>query len=186
MIASGRYVRAGIAALAAVVTAPAFAHGDGRTNFATNLVGYEETPSTINSPASGEFSLKISKDGTSIQYTLTYRDLPTAITQSHIHFGRPGLSGGIVLYLCTNLTPPAGVPTPQSCPASPATITGTLTATDVIAQSGQSIDAGAAGFAQVIRAIRAGAAYANVHTVGHGGGEIRGALGNSDDDDDDD
>ena len=55
---------------------------------------------------------------------------------------------------------------------------------DVIAVAGQSIDAGAAGFADIVKAIRAGAAYANVHTVGHPGGEIRGALGRDDDDDD--
>jgi hypothetical protein len=186
MIASGRPVRACVAVLTAVFAVPVFAHG--KTSFATNLVGYEETPSTINSPASGEFSLKISKDGSSIDYTLTYRDMPTAVTQAHIHFGRPALSGGVVLFLCTNLTPPANVPTPPPCPTPSGTVTGTLTAANVISlpATGQNIEPGAAGFAQMIKAIRNAAAYANVHTVGHGGGEIRGALGNPDDDDDDD
>lgn len=97
--------------------------------------------------------------------------------QSHIHFGRPAITGGIVLFLCTNLTPPAGVPKPQGCPAAPATITGTLTAADVIAVPGQGIDPGAAGFAEMLMAIRAGAAYVNVHTTLHPSGEIRGRLG---------
>ena len=185
MVASGMSVRTCIALAAATFAAPVFAHGSDRTKFDTNLVGYEETPSTLNSPASGEFALRISKDGSSIDYKLTYRDMPTSVTQSHIHFGRPALTGGIVLFLCTNLTPPTGVPTPPLCPTPSGTVTGTLTAADVIAQSGQSIDAGAAGFAQVIKAIRNGAAYANVHTTGHGSGEIRGALGHPDDDDDD-
>jgi hypothetical protein len=178
-----RYV-AGAAVFATISAAPVFAD---KTTFTTNLVGYQETPLTINSTGSGEFTAKIGKDGTSIQYQLTYRDLPTSITQSHIHFGRPALSGGVVLFLCTNLgNAPASVPTPQLCPASPATITGTLTAADVVAVAGQSIDAGAAGFAEIIKAIRAGAAYANIHTTGHGGGEIRGALGHVDDEEDDD
>src|SRR5439155_16919226 len=99
----------------------------------TRLSGYQETPLTINAPASGEFKATMRDDGTAIDYTLTYRDLSSPVTQAHIHFGRPAISGGIVLFLCTNLTPPAGVPTPQMCPPAPATITGMLTAADVIA-----------------------------------------------------
>jgi CHRD domain-containing protein len=175
-----------VATIAALSAAPLFAHDkEDHSNFATSLTGYEETPSTINSAASGDFKLRISNDGASIQYALSYRDLPSPITQSHIHFGRPGLNGGVVLFLCTNLAPPAGVPVPPLCPLTSATITGTLSATDVVPIAGQSIDAGAAGFADVIKAIRAGAAYANVHTTGHPGGEIRGALRRDDDDEDD-
>jgi hypothetical protein len=88
---------------------------------------------TINSNGSGDFKARISKDGTSVTYTETYQDLSSMVLQSHIHFGRPAITGGILLFLCVNLTPPAGVPTPQACPAFPATITGTLTEADVIA-----------------------------------------------------
>jgi hypothetical protein len=144
----------------------------------THLVGYQETPLTINTAASGEFKAKISEDGTAIHYELTWHDLSSNVLQSHIHFGRPAITGGIVLFLCTNLTPPVGPPTPQACPTTnPATITGTLTAADVIASTnGQGIDPGAAGFAEMVDAIRAGAAYVNVHTANHTGGEIRGRL----------
>ena len=142
----------------------------------TRLTGYQETPLTINSAASGEFTAKIREDGTAIDYELTYRDLSSPVAQSHIHFGRPAISGMIVLFLCTNLAPPAGVPTPQACAAAPATITGTLTAADVIPRPQQGIDAGAAGFAEMLKAIRAGAAYANVHTTVFPTGEIRGRL----------
>jgi hypothetical protein len=138
--------------------------------------GYRETPLTINSNGTADFTATISQDGTSITYTETYQDLSSTVTQSHIHFGRPAITGGIVLFLCTNLAPPAGVPTPQRCLAAPATITGTLTAADVIALPDQGIDSGAAGFAEMIRAIRARAAYVNVHTVNHPGGEVRGRL----------
>ena len=177
------------AALAAIGNSGAFAHG--QSTFGTGLNGYEETPNTLSTPGSGEFAAKISKDGTSIEWQLSYRDLESAVTQAHIHFARPGLSGGIVLFLCTNLgNAPAGT-TVQACPAQPATISGTLTAVDVVAQSGQGIDGGATGFAEIISAIRAGATYANVHTVVRGSGEIRGGIGkvhddDGDDDDDDD
>jgi CHRD domain len=89
-----------------------------------------------------------------------------------------------VLFLCYNPNPPAstaapsGVPTPPICPtASPATVTGTLTQANVIPLSAQGIDAGAAGFAEMIQAIKHGAAYVNVHSTLHPGGEIRGRLG---------
>jgi len=142
----------------------------------TRLSGYQETPQTINTPATGEFTIKVRDGGTAIDYELTYQDLASAPTQAHIHFGRPATTGSIVLFLCTNLTPPVGVPTPQACPTPPATITGTLTAADVIPSTAQGIDAAAAGLAEMLAAFRAGAAYVNVHTTGHPSGEIRGRL----------
>jgi hypothetical protein len=185
-------------AILALVAAPLAASDkdrDEEQRVRTHLAGYNETPQTINSAGSGEFKAKISSDGTTIQYELTYRDLSSNILQSHIHFGRPATTGGIVLFLCTNLTPPANVPTPQACPTtSPATISGTLTAADVIPLpvncpgtppvcSGQAIDSGAAGFAEMLKAIREGAAYVNVHTTNHPSGEIRGRLAAHTDDD---
>jgi hypothetical protein len=102
------------------------------------------------------------------------------------------LLGGIVLFLCTNLAPPANVPTPPACPQAPvggptATVSGTLTAANFIvpAANSQGLDPGAAGFAEVVAAIRNGAAYANVHTTKVPTGEIRGALGKPHDDDTD-
>ena len=143
-----------------------------------HLVGYQETPLTVNSPGSGDFTAKIRSDGTAIDYELTYRDLSSTVLQSHIHFGRPAITGGVVLFLCTNLgNAPATVPVPQACPTNPATITGTLTAANVIPLAAQGIDSGAAGFAEMLKAIRAGAAYVNVHTFNHPGGEIRARLG---------
>jgi hypothetical protein len=140
----------------------------------THLVGYQETPATLNSTGSATFEARISEDGTSIQYELSYGGFSTPVSQAHIHFGRPATSGGVALFLCSNLgNGPAGTP---ACPAAPATVTGTLTAADVVAIPAQGIDSGAAGFAEVVKAIRAGAAYANVHTGAHPGGEVRGAL----------
>lgn len=147
----------------------------------TKLVPYNETPSTINSTGHGEFKATISADGTTIDYEETFQDLSSTVTQSHIHFGRPALTGGVVLFLCYNpalITAPAGVPTPPICPTtSPATVTGTLTQANVIAVPAQGIDAGAAGFAEMIKAIKNGAAYVNVHSTLHPSGEIRGRLG---------
>ena len=155
-----------------------------KNTITTKLIGLEETPATINTTGSGEFKATIREDGTMIRFEESYENLSSTVSQSHIHFGRPGLTGQVVLFLCYNpaiVPAPAGVPVPQICPqASPATLTGTLTEADVISSpvvGGQGIDAGAAGFAEMVKAIRTGAAYVNVHTTNHPSGEIRGRLG---------
>jgi hypothetical protein len=147
----------------------------------TELTGYQETPLTISTPAAGEFRAKIQNDGTLVTWELSYRDTLSAVTQAHIHFGAPAISGGIVVFLCTNLgNAPVGA---QLCPAAPPTISGTFTAADVVSV-GTAGDQGIAPgeLAEVLRAIRAGAAYVNVHTVGFQGGEIRGQLDHGHDD----
>lgn len=189
-----KYSIAAVAALSAMSATTALAGGNDNGNgigkdrtFSTKLIGYNETPLTINSTGSGTFVASINKDATAISYTLTYRDLSSEVAQAHIHFGRPSLTGQIVLFLCFNpavVAQPAGVPLPQTCPPPPATISGTLTAADVIARATQGIDGGAAGFAEMVKAIREGAAYANVHSVNFPTGEIRGALDPADEDDD--
>ena len=60
----------------------------------------------------------------------------------------------------------------------------TVTAADVIGPTGQGIAAGE--FAEVLRAIRQGVAYANVHSMRNLGGEIRGQIRDRDGDDDHD
>jgi hypothetical protein len=99
-----------------------------------------------------------------------------SVTQAHIHIGQPGVNGGIVLFLCTNLAPPAGVPVPPACPNTPgqSIVTGTLSAANVITTTAQGIAAG--DFAEVINAMRALVSYANVHSDQFPGGEIRGQI----------
>lgn len=152
----------------------------GSVRISTDMDGYQEAPSTINTPASGEFVARIRQDGSAIDYTLTYRNLVN-VTQAHIHFGRPATTGGIVLWLCNQTaSPPATIPVPPTCQSDAAatgsTITGTLTAADMVAAPNQGVTADAVGFTDVIDAIRAGAAYANVHSTTRPSGEIRGNL----------
>jgi hypothetical protein len=141
---------------------------------AARLNGYKQIPTTLNSTGSATFMARVSEDGSSIQYELSYGGFPTTVTQAHIHLGGPATNGGIALFLCTNLgNAPAGTQVP-ACPPQPATVTGTLTAADQVAIAGQGLDGGAAGFAEMLKAIRAGAAYVNVHTVQYPPGEVRG------------
>ena len=142
------------------------------------LSGYSEVPS-VSTAAEGEFQARISADETQIDYELSYSDLEGGVTQAHIHFGQKDVNGGISVWLCGNpgpgVTPPTGTP---ACPPSPATVTGSLTAANVVGPTSQGIAAGE--FAELIRAIRAGKTYANVHTTKFPGGEIRSQIeGNS-------
>jgi CHRD domain len=177
-----------VAALLLVLGAGSYAvAGDGRKNIDENLIGYEEVPS-ISTTGNGRFTARISNDASTIDYTLSYRALEGDVQQAHIHFGQRAVAGGISVFLCTNLgNGPSGT---QPCPSPPATISGTIRASDVIGPSGQGIEPGA--FAELVAAIRAGYTYANVHSSKWPGGEIRAQLlddrkgrGNADDDDGD-
>ena len=151
---------------------------DRDNRLAATLIGYEEVPS-VSTPARGTFRARITTDGVepAITYELTYSGLSSAVQQSHIHFAQPSVNGGIVLWLCQGAVAPnpaLGIPAPPACPQE-GTVTGTLTAADVIATaSTQQIGAGE--FAEVLAAIRAGSAYVNVHSATSGGGEIRGQV----------
>lgn len=140
-----------------------------------NLIGWQEVPA-IASAGTATFRARIAADDSSFDWELTYSGL-TNVTQSHIHVGQKGVSGSIVIFLCTNLgnaAPPAVASSVKTCPPSAGTVTGTATAANVIGVAAQGIPAG--GFAVVLDAIRNGAAYANLHTAAHAGGEIRGQL----------
>ena len=58
------------------------------------------------------------------------------------------------------------------------TVSGTITPAQVLTTTGQGIDAGE--FDEVVRAIRAGTTYANVHSTTFAPGEIRGQIRDDD------
>ncbi len=156
-------------ALWALPSAPASAEGP--RSFRTDLRGFEEVPA-LSTTGNGEFRARINRDETEIVYELSYADLEGSVQQAHIHVGQTGVNGGIAVFLCTNLgNGPAGT---QACPPAPATITGTITASSVVGPAGQGIAPGE--FDELLRAVRAGAAYVNVHSSLFPGGEIRGQL----------
>jgi hypothetical protein len=153
-------------------------------NIRADLVSFQEVPA-ISSAATGKFTGKINKD-LSIDYTLTYSGLEADATQSHIHFGQTSVNGSIVVFLCQTGTPPAGTADETghapTCPAREGTVKGTITAANVTNRAtAQGIDGGAGGatadeYAAFIKALRAGVAYANVHSAKFGSGEIRGQI----------
>jgi CHRD domain len=158
-----------VAGLAVVVTT-AIAGGD--RDISEQLTGYEEDPQALSTTGRGTFDARISRSEERIFYRLRYADLEGNVTQAHIHFGGRAQSGGISVFLCSNLgNGPAGT---QACPQAPATVSGVLEADDVIGPAAQGIAAGE--FTELVNAIRSSATYANVHSSKYPGGEIRAQL----------
>lgn len=156
------FVIAGAGLLVAVL-APTVT-GDSDNTFEASLNGFAETP-TLSVDGRGTFKATIRSDR--ITYTLSYRNLTGGATQAHIHLGRTAIAGGVSAFLCGGTTKPA-------CPGASGTISGTILPAHVIGPGGQGIAPGQ--FAELVRAIRNHATYANVHTVAWPMGEIRGQL----------
>lgn len=162
--------RLALAAVGILLLAGSYAaadHGGGEKKFRARLNGGHETPS-ISTNATGEFRATLNSAGDQLSYELTYSGLEGGNTLfAHVHLGQTGVAGGVMFFLCGGGGKPA-------CPNVEATVTGTVTAADVIGPGGQGIAAGQ--FDEVIRAMRSGLSYANVHTVSFPTGEIRGQV----------
>jgi hypothetical protein len=129
------------------------------------LSGFQEVPPIL-SNGRGEFRAIINGDS-SITFQLSYSGLSSAVMFAHVHFGQPGVNGGILFFLCSGGSQDA-------CPPS-GTVTGKITAADIMpGVPEQGVQPG--DLAGVIRAIRSGLTYANVHTVNFPTGEIRGQI----------
>lgn len=127
------------------------------------------------SEARAEFRGTINSDGT-ITYTLTWTGLTTLPLFSHIHFAPPKINGGVMVFLCGG---GGKAPCTQN---SSGEASGTIAAADIVGPAAQGINPAPAGdFADVIRAIRTGNAYANLHTTKYPGGEVRGLVVEHDD-----
>jgi|SRR5918996_3831649 hypothetical protein len=169
-----------VVAIASVVATTAFAGGG--KEIREELEGFQEVPA-VSTAAEGKFKARISGD--EIRYELRYEDLEAAVTQAHIHFGQRDVNGGITVWLCETDAVQSPDPTTQTCPPSPAKISGTITAANVVSSTGATAQGIAMGeFEELLDAIRGGVTYANVHSMKFPGGEVRGQLNEDRDDDD--
>jgi CHRD domain-containing protein len=171
---------AGVAAVSIAGVLGTTALAGGGTEIRERLTGFQEVP-VVSTGAEGKFRAEVRRD--KIEYRLRWEDLEGTVTQAHIHLGQRDVNGGISVWLCGNpsatVNPPAGT---QACPlTNPASIEGTVTAAQVVGPTGQGI--GPQEFDELLRAIRAGVTYANVHSTTFAGGEIRAQLKDDRDDD---
>jgi hypothetical protein len=136
------------------------------------LISFNEVPAKL-AKGFGHFEAEINPDRT-ISYSLSYFNMGSPVVQAHIHFGAGLTNGGVMVFLC-------GGKSPTPCPPS-GTVTGTLTAADVSLLPPTNPDSvipqgiGPGDFAGMLRVIRNGFAYVNVHSVRFPNGEIRGQV----------
>jgi hypothetical protein len=158
----------------AIVSAPAGAEAD---EFRASLSGLNETPAIL-SEGQGRLTLNFDRKAQTVTFTLTFSNLSAPVTQAHIHFGKPRTAGGVMVFFCSNGAAPPGT---QACPANGGTVTGTITAANVLPVAAQHISAG--DFDALEDALDSHTAYANVHTTAFPAGEIRGEIRAGRDDD---
>jgi len=163
-----------IAALFAICLQTGTAHAqdwDHKDSLRAELSPFNQVPSVL-AGSRGNFEAETNDDG-SISFTLSYKGMSSPVTQAHIHFGAGLTNGGVIVFLCGGAKP--------ACPAS-GTITGTITATDVStlpASNGDSVipqGIQPGDLAALLKAIRSGDTYVNVHTATFPSGEIRGQV----------
>jgi hypothetical protein len=153
------------------------ASADEETRLHAELRGFNEVPATA-SLGRAHLTLTISADGSTITFALDYANLSGPPGAAHIHFGAKATNGGVSFFFC------GGGPANVACPTTTSgSISGTVTAADVVGPAAQGIAAG--DLADIVRALRHGVAYANMHTAKFPAGEIRSQVSGGRDDDDD-
>jgi CHRD domain len=149
------------------------------TDVSQPLRGGHENPPVI-SEGFGRFFANVIETPQGVQeieYHLRYNvvDGASDVQQAHIHIANPGNNGEIVAFLCSNLDASAD----NDCPASPGEVDGVILQEDVLAVTEGDppvtiIEAG--DIDGLAKLMLDGATYANVHTVNHPGGEVRGQI----------
>ncbi len=149
-----------IALLAIAGSASADASGNG--NFTAHLAARNEvqTPAVV-SNAQGEAIFHVNDDGTTVSYKLIVANIKN-VKFAHIHMAPAGTNGAIVAFLFHGPT--------ISGRTEGVLAEGTITASDLVGPlAGHPLS-------DLVSAIEAGEAYANVHTNAHPAGEIRGQI----------
>lgn len=115
----------------------------------------------VSTDARGSFFARVSRDGRSIRFRLVIENIRNA-TAAHIHLGRRGENGPVVVFLAGPLSRPVSV--------RRGIVTGVITRDDLVGPlKGRSLSA-------LIREMRLGNTYVNAHTTQHPNGEIRGQI----------
>jgi hypothetical protein len=151
----------------AIAGAVALAHDDNGRNLRASLNGYNEVvgPGSISTTGRGKLTLRIRSD--KIEFRLRYSQMEGTVTQAHIHFAQTHVGGGIIAFLCGG--------TEAACTSPSGDISGEITPAEILGPNAQGIEPGS--FAEAVRAIRAGATYANIHSTPRWPqGEIRGQI----------
>jgi hypothetical protein len=127
--------------------------------FKAKLSGSESVPA-VQTMAKGDATFTLSKDGKSLSYNVTVSDIEN-VTAAHIHLGKKGVNG-----------PPVALITNEKRAGkfSGTLAEGTITEKELMGSlMGKSVK-------DLVKDIKKGHAYVNVHTDKYPDGEIRGQI----------
>jgi CHRD domain len=171
-------VRSACIAVSALVLTALPSSRTGAEDFFGSYSGFNEVGAlnaetgSILSEGKATLELHLDRNAKTLTFKLTFSGLGSPVTQAHIHFGKVHVPGSIMVFFCSNL---ASAPTgTQGCPAEGGTVTGTITAANVLAIPGQNVTAG--DFDALTDALTSNTAYGNIHTVNFPAGEIRAEI----------
>ena len=128
--------------------------------FSAILSGAEAVPQ-VKTPAQGKAEFKLSKDGKELTYKLTVTNIEN-VTAAHIHLGKKGKEGPPLVGLFAGPK--------KEGKFSGVLAEGVITGKDLMGNlMGKPLNA-------LVKLIKSGDTYVNVHTVRYPGGEIRGTI----------
>lgn len=128
--------------------------------FRASLSGRNEVP-PVRTNATGNAEFQLSANGKQLRFRLVINNI-SRVTEAHIHLGRRGVNGPIVAFLFG--------PSKFGISVRRGVVTGVLTRRDLVGPlQGRTLRS-------LIREIRRGNTYVNVHTVQNPNGEIRGQI----------
>jgi hypothetical protein len=166
------------AIFSAMTVAPAVMAAPHTEEFHAAFSGFNEVGAlnaqsgAILSEGRASLVLKLDRAAQTLSFTLNFSGLSAPVTQAHIHFGKVHMAGGVMVFFCSNLA--SAPPGTQPCPAGGGTVTGTLSAANVLAIAGQNVPGGDVD--ALVDALESDTAYANIHTTSFPAGEIRGEI----------
>jgi hypothetical protein len=136
----------------------AFAQGEQK--FTAKLTGKDEVPAK-DTKANGTAEFNLSADGKMMAYVVDVMNIDK-VTQAHIHSGKTGENGPVVVWLFNSSTP--------SGPMNGMLSQGNIQSNDLVGPlKGKQIS-------DLVKLINDSQAYVNVHTEPNPKGEIRGQI----------
>jgi hypothetical protein len=126
------------------------------------MIGLAQVP-PVASVGRGLASYLITEDSATLYYSVQVLDVSSTITMAHIHLGRAGQNGDVVVNLC-------GAGNTPACAAQGVIASGSVSASSLVGPlAGHPLG-------DLIAAMTSGGAYTNVHTSNFPNGEIRGQV----------
>jgi len=147
-------------ALVTIVCSASIGYSAEKGSFTAKLSGGEAVP-RVTSQSTGKAEFTLSKDGKELTYKLTVADIEN-VTAAHIHLGKKGKEG----------PPLAGL---FAGPKKDGKFSGVL-AEGVLTEKDLLGSVKGKPLTELVKLIKSGSTYVNVHTDKYPGGEVRGQI----------